>query len=118
MNPKAYAVRVRGEAKDQCPVNSKATFAVAESYVIHRERLATRAADYDPFVPSRIEGGRALFAADYMAMLRDRTALLRAMDARLSDFDALVLPKRDGFRTIAHKTGAQVRLYSRSGNDG
>ena len=118
MNPKAYAVRVRGEAKDKCPVNSKATFAVAESYVIHRERLATRAADYDPFVPSRIEGGRALFAADYMAMLRDRTALLRAMDARLSDFDALVLPKHDGFRIIAHKTGAQVRLYSRSGNDG
>jgi hypothetical protein len=27
-----------------------------------------------------------------MAMLRDRTALVRAMDARLSDLDALVLP--------------------------
>jgi aspartyl-tRNA(Asn)/glutamyl-tRNA(Gln) amidotransferase subunit A len=73
-------------------VNSKATFAVAESYVIHRERLATRAADYDPFVRSRIEGGRTLSAADYMAMLRDRTALVRAMDARLSDLDGLVLP--------------------------
>jgi aspartyl-tRNA(Asn)/glutamyl-tRNA(Gln) amidotransferase subunit A len=73
-------------------VNAKATFAVAESYVIHRERLATRAADYDPFVRSRIEGGRALSAADYMAMLRDRTALVRAMDARLSELDALVLP--------------------------
>jgi aspartyl-tRNA(Asn)/glutamyl-tRNA(Gln) amidotransferase subunit A len=73
-------------------VNSKATFAVAESYVIHRERLTTRAADYDPFVRSRIEGGRALSAADYMAMLRDRAALVRAMDARLSDLDALVLP--------------------------
>jgi hypothetical protein len=42
---------------------------VAESYVIHRERLATRAADYDPFVRSRIELGRALSAADYMAMV-------------------------------------------------
>jgi aspartyl-tRNA(Asn)/glutamyl-tRNA(Gln) amidotransferase subunit A len=73
-------------------VNSKATFAVAESYFIHRERIATRAADYDPFVRSRIEAGRALAAADYMAMLRDRAALVRAMDARLSDLDALVLP--------------------------
>ena len=73
-------------------VNSKATFAVAESYSIHRERLATRAADYDPFVRGRIESGRALSAADYMAMLRDRTALVGAMDARLSDLDALVLP--------------------------
>jgi aspartyl-tRNA(Asn)/glutamyl-tRNA(Gln) amidotransferase subunit A len=77
---------------DMVRVNAKATFAVAESYVIHRERLATRAADYDPFVRSRIEGGRALSAADYMAMLRDRTALVRVMDARLSDLDALVLP--------------------------
>src|SRR5215831_16479619 len=77
---------------DMVRVNSKATFAVAESYVIHRERLTARAADYDPFVRSRIEGGRALSAADYMAMLRDRTALVRAMDARLSELDALVLP--------------------------
>jgi len=44
---------------DMVRVNSKATFAVAESYVIHRERLTTRAADFDPFVRSRIEGGRA-----------------------------------------------------------
>jgi aspartyl-tRNA(Asn)/glutamyl-tRNA(Gln) amidotransferase subunit A len=73
-------------------INSKATFAVAESYSIHRERLTTRAADYDPFVRSRIEAGRTLSAADYMAMLRDRTALVRAMDARLSDLDGLVLP--------------------------
>jgi aspartyl-tRNA(Asn)/glutamyl-tRNA(Gln) amidotransferase subunit A len=77
---------------DMVRVNSKATFAVAESYVIHRERLATHAADYDSFVRSRIEGGRALSAADYMAMLRDRTALVRSMDARLSELDALVLP--------------------------
>jgi aspartyl-tRNA(Asn)/glutamyl-tRNA(Gln) amidotransferase subunit A len=77
---------------DMVRINSKATFAVAESYSIHRERLATRAADYDPFVRSRIEGGRTLSAADYMAMLRDRTALVRAMDARLSDLDGLVLP--------------------------
>jgi aspartyl-tRNA(Asn)/glutamyl-tRNA(Gln) amidotransferase subunit A len=77
---------------DMLRVNSKATFAVAESFSIHRELLATRAADYDPFVRTRIEGGRALSAADYMAMLRDRTALVRAMDARLSDLDGLVLP--------------------------
>ena len=77
---------------DMVHVNSKATFSVAESYVIHRERLTTRAADYDPFVRSRIELGRALSAVDYMAMLSDRTALVRAMDARLADLDALVLP--------------------------
>ena len=46
----------------------------------------------DPFIRSRIEAARTLSAADYMAMLRDRTVLVRAMDARLSDLDALALP--------------------------
>jgi aspartyl-tRNA(Asn)/glutamyl-tRNA(Gln) amidotransferase subunit A len=72
--------------------NAKATFAAVESYSIHRERLATRAADYDPLVLARIEGGSTLSAADYLAMLRGRMALARAMDARLTDLDGLVLP--------------------------
>jgi aspartyl-tRNA(Asn)/glutamyl-tRNA(Gln) amidotransferase subunit A len=42
---------------DMVRVNSKATFAVAESWSIHRERLATRAADYDPFVRSGSKRG-------------------------------------------------------------
>jgi aspartyl-tRNA(Asn)/glutamyl-tRNA(Gln) amidotransferase subunit A len=73
-------------------VNAKGTFAVAESPAIHRERLATRAADYDPFVRARIEAGMPLSAADYIKMLRDREALVRAMDARLSNLDGLLLP--------------------------
>jgi aspartyl-tRNA(Asn)/glutamyl-tRNA(Gln) amidotransferase subunit A len=77
---------------DMVRINAKATFAAAESFAIHRERLATRAADYDPFVRSRIEGARMLSAADYLAMLRGRAELARAMDARLSDLDGLVLP--------------------------
>ena len=58
----------------------------------HRERLATRAAEYDPFVRARIESGLQLSAADYVTMVRDRTALVRAMDVRLSNLDGLVLP--------------------------
>lgn len=77
---------------DMVRSNAKATFAAAESYEIHRERLATRAADFDPFVLSRIEAGSALSAADYMGMLRGRTALVRAMNAHLSALDGLVLP--------------------------
>jgi aspartyl-tRNA(Asn)/glutamyl-tRNA(Gln) amidotransferase subunit A len=63
-----------------------------EAYAIHRERLATRAAEYDEFVRSRIEQGRDLPSADYIAILRNRAALVRAMDARLSELDGLVLP--------------------------
>ena len=77
---------------DMAGVNSPAPLAVVESYQIHQERLATRAADYDPFVRFRIESGRAVSAAHYAKMLDERNRLVRAMDARMSDFDALVLP--------------------------
>ena len=77
---------------DVVRLNAKATFSAVESYFIHRDRLATRAADYDPFVLARIEGGSKITAADYLTMLHDRAALVRAMDARLSDLDAVVLP--------------------------
>src|SRR5207302_2471821 len=71
---------------------AKSGFAPAEAYSIHRERLATQGADYDPNVRARIERGRELSAADYVAMARERTSLVRAMDARLADLDGLVLP--------------------------
>jgi aspartyl-tRNA(Asn)/glutamyl-tRNA(Gln) amidotransferase subunit A len=78
--------------EDVVRLNAKATFSAVESYFIHRERLATRAADYDPFVLARIEGGSKITAADYLTMLHDRATLVRAIDARLADLDALVLP--------------------------
>lgn len=77
---------------DMARINSVAPLAVVESYRIHRERLATHAAEYDPFVRFRIEAGAAVSAADYAKMLDDRNELVRAMDSRFSDFDALVLP--------------------------
>jgi aspartyl-tRNA(Asn)/glutamyl-tRNA(Gln) amidotransferase subunit A len=43
-------------------------------------------------VRARIERGERISAADYVDMARDRARLVRAMDARLSDLDALVLP--------------------------
>ena len=73
-------------------INAKSGFAPAEAYSIHRERLAGHAADYDPNVRYRIERGAALSAADYVEMARERNGLVRAMDARLGDLDALVLP--------------------------
>ena len=77
---------------DMARVNSVAPLAVVEAYGIHRKQLAMRAANYDPFVRFRIEGGRAVSAADLTKMLDDRSELVRAMDSRLSDLDALVLP--------------------------
>lgn len=73
-------------------VNAKGGFAPAEAYSIHRENLARRGNEFDPNVRVRIERGAKLTAADYVQMSRERTRLIRAMDAQLSALDALVLP--------------------------
>jgi hypothetical protein len=67
----------------------KATFAVASpGRSIPNGSRRVQPTTISSSVP-RIEAGRTLSAADYMAMLRDRTVMVRAMDARLSDLDAL-----------------------------
>jgi aspartyl-tRNA(Asn)/glutamyl-tRNA(Gln) amidotransferase subunit A len=73
-------------------VNSTATIATVEAYALHRERLATRGDEMDPFIRVRIEMGKPVPPADYQAMLSERAMLARAMDALLAGFDAMVLP--------------------------
>jgi aspartyl-tRNA(Asn)/glutamyl-tRNA(Gln) amidotransferase subunit A len=74
---------------DVVRINAYGIVTPAEAYAIHRELIAARAVDYDPFVRFRIEQGRAIVAADYVAVVRERTKLVRALDAFLSDLDAL-----------------------------
>jgi aspartyl-tRNA(Asn)/glutamyl-tRNA(Gln) amidotransferase subunit A len=91
-----------------------------ESYAIHRQNLLTRPADFDPYYRTLIEDGGKFTAADYIAAIRERTALVHAMDERLRDFDALVLPTvaivaptiaeiSSGFEAFIAKTVLAVR---------
>ncbi len=77
---------------DMVQVNAKGGFAPTEAYSIHRERLQHRGAGVDPFIRVRIERGGAVPAYDYVEMTQARRRLVRAMDARMADLDALVLP--------------------------
>lgn len=70
----------------------KGPFAAIEAAHIHRDWFESRAADFDPLVRGRIERGRTIPAMDYVFAQRRRAELIRAMDARLADLDALVLP--------------------------
>jgi len=77
---------------DMAAVNAKGGFAPAEAFSIHRERLKTNGADFDPNVRARIERGANLSAADYVEMARERARCIRAMDAQAAAFDAWMLP--------------------------
>src|SRR6516162_9980336 len=65
---------------------------LSEVYAVHRDLMAARGAEYDPFVRARIERGRNISAADYIAVTRQRAAMVRAMDEQLANLDALVMP--------------------------
>jgi aspartyl-tRNA(Asn)/glutamyl-tRNA(Gln) amidotransferase subunit A len=77
---------------DMRNANLKGGFAPVEAYAIHRERLHTNGDRIDPNVRARIERGREMIAADYVELVQLRARLAQAMDARLNDLDALVMP--------------------------
>jgi aspartyl-tRNA(Asn)/glutamyl-tRNA(Gln) amidotransferase subunit A len=77
---------------DMVRANAKGGFAPCESFAIHRERLARNAAGIDSNIRTRIERGGPIAAADYIDMAQARARLVQAMDARISDLDALILP--------------------------
>lgn len=92
---------------DMLRVNAAGGFVAAEAYAIHREWMARRPDDLDPFVRVRIERGAKGTAADYVAMSRERARLVAAMDARLADLDVLVMPTTPIVApTIAEVAGA------------
>ena len=77
---------------DMVRLNAKFTLASVEGFAIHRERLDTRGADFDPDVRVRLEPARNISAADYIVSTRERALLVRAMAERLADLDALIMP--------------------------
>jgi aspartyl-tRNA(Asn)/glutamyl-tRNA(Gln) amidotransferase subunit A len=63
-----------------------------EAFAVHRARLETSAAQYDPWVLARLEGGRGKTAADYIDLLSRRARIRAALEPRTRAFDALALP--------------------------
>jgi aspartyl-tRNA(Asn)/glutamyl-tRNA(Gln) amidotransferase subunit A len=73
-------------------INAKGGFTAAESWVWHREWIATGADRYDPRVVSRIRRGRDISAADWLDMQTARKAWIAAVERRIAGYDALVMP--------------------------
>jgi aspartyl-tRNA(Asn)/glutamyl-tRNA(Gln) amidotransferase subunit A len=73
-------------------INCKGTLPAAESFAWHRSLLASRASQYDPRVLSRIQAGGSMSAADYIALKQARRLFIASVEARLRDFDALLMP--------------------------
>jgi aspartyl-tRNA(Asn)/glutamyl-tRNA(Gln) amidotransferase subunit A len=74
------------------PLNSKGGLSGAEAFALHRQRIATHGADYDPRVLGRILKGADQSAADYIDLLQARARLCQEANILTQSFDALLLP--------------------------
>jgi Asp-tRNA(Asn)/Glu-tRNA(Gln) amidotransferase A subunit family amidase len=73
-------------------IQANGTFAAAESWAAHRDRLSAREAEYDPRVASRMRRGAQMSAADYIELVQARDAWIRAMQRTTYHYDALLSP--------------------------
>lgn len=77
---------------DMTKVFARGSILLAEAYSIHRDRIARRRDDIDPMIAGRFDRAAEFSAALYLELARERAALIRAMDLRLTDLDAIVMP--------------------------
>ncbi len=88
-------------------------FAGAEAYLIHRKRLETRAAGYDPRVSKRVVMARDFTAADYIQLGFDRAEFIRGAEALGAPFDAMVYPTTASSAPTIAETGKTDDDYFR-----
>lgn len=88
---------------DELPgINRKGSFSGPEAYALHRERLESQGALYDPRVFVRLQRGKEQTAADYIDLIRARADLQRRVDESLADFDAVLLPTAPIIAPLLH----------------
>lgn len=80
------------ELAEVAAINSGGGFSPVEAWAWHRERLATRASDYDPRVAQRIRRGAQMSGADYVDLLRARRDWIARMQQALAGHDAMLSP--------------------------
>lgn len=73
-------------------INRKGGLVCAEAYAVHRDDLTTHGDEFDPRVVSRIIRGKDIDSADYIELLALRRQWIAAVEARLRNYDALLMP--------------------------
>jgi len=73
-------------------VNAKGGLVAPEAAVVHGQFIKDHGGEVDPNIRARVERGGVVDRATYDDMAAERARLVRAMDTRLAELDAVVLP--------------------------
>ncbi len=77
---------------DIAGANATGGFAAPEAFATLRDLLAKDEARFDPRVSVRVKRGAQMPAADYIALLENRTEIRAKADASSRDYDAVLMP--------------------------
>ena len=80
------------ELDEYAAINAKGGFSAAECHARHKDVLAKRSGEIDPWVVVRVGPGGAQSAADYIELTNARASWIERSSTRLSAFDALIAP--------------------------
>jgi aspartyl-tRNA(Asn)/glutamyl-tRNA(Gln) amidotransferase subunit A len=80
------------ELQDEADSAKTVNFSAYEAYQLHRERLETRYADFDPMVAKRLMFGANMREQDYRELVATRTKLRASADRTTAGYAALLLP--------------------------
>ncbi len=72
--------------------STRANFSAVEAYALHRERLQTAGDKFDRRVYMRLMAGAAMTAADYVDLVKLRSALMASANRTTARFDAVLAP--------------------------
>jgi aspartyl-tRNA(Asn)/glutamyl-tRNA(Gln) amidotransferase subunit A len=70
----------------------KGGIVAAEAHAHHRDLMGQKGAEYDPRVRTRIEAAGGISAADYLAIVKRREAMIGRFNAAIHGFSAVALP--------------------------
>jgi aspartyl-tRNA(Asn)/glutamyl-tRNA(Gln) amidotransferase subunit A len=73
-------------------INRLGGLVCAEAWSWHRALITDKPDEYDPRVSSRIQRGKDISSADYIELLQTRRDWIASVEARLRQYDALLLP--------------------------
>jgi aspartyl-tRNA(Asn)/glutamyl-tRNA(Gln) amidotransferase subunit A len=73
-------------------INAQGGLSAAEAWAWHRGHMATRLAEYDPRVGTRILRGKDMGAADYIDLLARRRQWIAQVEAQVAGHDLIAMP--------------------------
>jgi aspartyl-tRNA(Asn)/glutamyl-tRNA(Gln) amidotransferase subunit A len=80
------------EFAELAQLNATGGFSPVEAWAWHRELVERAGERYDPRVLSRMRRGERMSAAELIALMAGRRRWIAAVEARLADFDAMLMP--------------------------